>query len=426
MPALVKSVVDHVRREVFEPPADQFAVLNGMRGISAYLVICFHVALFSGNFPINDPKAALNWFHRSINGFWVGLDVFFVLSGFLIGRILMTSLKQTGSVEFWSFFTRRSMRIFPAFYLVLTLAVFWYLRYQVGQYEFFLMGGNWQRLRNSSWQNYTYTMNYLFSAGDPNPMSWGWSLCVEEHFYLVLPLLLTVMFRTRRRGLRPAWLWVCMLVPFVVRAIEYARTPDIVLLDGFYYRSHNRIDEVWYGVLVAYYYVYHYDAFARLARRLGSWIWIAGAALIASVWVFGGLQERGVFAVIFQFNLMALGAALVMVNGLFLDNRVTRFFAHRTWYPIARVSYGIYLLHGYVLFAVLKLFGFRNATAFGTWQFFALFVAVMAGSTLLAAVMFVSFESPLIELGRRWGRRFRKPRLAPAPERAAVAVGETG
>jgi peptidoglycan/LPS O-acetylase OafA/YrhL len=67
------------------------------------------------------------------------------------------------------------------------------------------------------------------------------------------------------------------------------------------------------------------------------------------------------------------------------------------------VSYGIHLTHGYVLFAVLRALGIRDAITFGTWQFFAFFVAVMVATTLLVTVMFVCLESPLIELGRRWG-----------------------
>ncbi|HMJ12121.1 MAG TPA: acyltransferase, partial [Polyangiaceae bacterium] len=278
-------LVDRFRREVLTPPAEDFHVLNGLRGLSAYFVVCFHVAMFSGNFPIRASTAELNWFHRSINGFWVGLDVFYVLSGFLIGRILMLSLKNTGTVEFWSFFTRRSMRIFPAYYFILTLAIFWYLRYELQDFGFFMMGGSWNELVKNSWQNYTYTLNYFFGAGEANPMPWAWSLCVEEHFYLLLPLCLVFVFQAQKRGVRPAWLWALMLIPFGLRALQYKLNPSIVLLEGFYYRSHNRFDEIWYGVLVAYYYVHHHDAFERLVQKVGNFTWIAGVALIGSIWI---------------------------------------------------------------------------------------------------------------------------------------------
>jgi len=119
---------------------------------------------------------------------------------------------------------------------------------------------------------------------------------------------------------------------------------------------------------------------------------------------------------------MALGAALLMVNGLFLKNGFARFFAHPFWYPMARVSYGIYLTHTYVMFSVLKVVGYSDAVTFGTWQFFALFVAVMFCTTLVATVLFLFFEAPMIELGRKWSRRFKQPKLETAGERAALAA----
>lgn len=424
MTSVLRRLGRRIKDDLFVAPNDQFAALNGMRGLSAYLVACFHVAIYSGHFPLmQSQKTDLNWFHWSINGFWVGLDVFFVLSGFLIGRILMNSQKRTGTVEFWSFFTRRSMRIFPAYYLVLTLAIFWYMRSDVGLTFWFTAGHPWTDLLRNSWQNYTYTLNYFFRAGEPNAMSWAWSLCVEEHFYLLLPLVLVMIHRFDHRGVRAGLLWGWMLLPVLIRLVQYLLNPDIVLLEGFYYRSHNRFDEVIYGVLVAYYYVHHHDAFERLVKRLGSWTWVIGLLLVGAVWGFGGLQNRGFFAVVVQFNLMALGAAFLMVNGIFLDNRATRFFAHWSWYPISRVSYGIFLTHTYVLFIIMKQGGLRNAGDLGSFDFFMLFLSVMLGTTLVSMVMFVAIEQPLIELGARVSRRFRQPLLSPPVAGAVSGAG---
>ena len=110
---LYRRLRSYVRRVIFVPPTGQFQALNGMRGFSAFLVVCFHCGIFSGNFPlVTDGKAELNWFHMSINGFWVGLDVFFVLSGFLIGRILMSSTRAGGSTG-WTTPRDASCRSYP-------------------------------------------------------------------------------------------------------------------------------------------------------------------------------------------------------------------------------------------------------------------------------------------------------------------------
>ena len=114
-----------MRESLFAPPRDQFAALNGLRGFGAWLVVLMHVAVFTGVLPLlTKSKADLDVFRHAINGFWVGLDLFFVLAGFLIGRILIGNLVKRGELGFRSYFIRRWFRIFPPYYLVLTLALF--------------------------------------------------------------------------------------------------------------------------------------------------------------------------------------------------------------------------------------------------------------------------------------------------------------
>lgn len=72
---------------------------------------------------------------------------------------------------------------------------------------------------------------------------------------------------------------------------------------------------------------------------------MAGSSLAALVWVVGGLQRSGAFVVAFQFFAMAVATGLVMLDLLFVENRLTRFFASARWYPLARISYGVYLVH---------------------------------------------------------------------------------
>src|SRR5262249_56225241 len=134
---------------------------------------------------------------------WFGLDVFFVLSGFLIGRILFRQL-QRGGLSFRAFYVRRFFRVFPVYYLVLTVSVFGFSRIQ--EWGVLYGGVPWQESLARSWANYLYVSNYVYGMQYPNPLSWGWSLCVEEHFYLATPLMLPLLFRLAT-GNRP-WLFL--------------------------------------------------------------------------------------------------------------------------------------------------------------------------------------------------------------------------
>ncbi len=399
-----------VRRELWEPPADQFPGLNGLRALATYLVILYHVGIFGGQFPLFAAATPeLSATHRLVNGFWIGINIFFVLSGFLIGRILMKSYQRSGSLEFRTFFVRRSFRIFPAYYLVLTFGLFVFARLPAPIPWYLLGGAEWSEAFANGWQNYSYTVNYFFSAGDANVMSWAWSLCVEEQFYLALPLILLFVFRFEGKGVRPAILFVGVLIPPIMRTLHYLADPNLALLDGVYYRTHNRADELFYGVLVAYYYVFHHDAFKARVERWGSLTWVIGLLCILVVWTFGGIQVRGAFAVIAQFTIMAVGSALLITNCLFLENGFTRFMAHRSWFPAARVSYGTYLIHPYVLFVLLSLMGTPSNDGFGGLWIAGLLVSVIVVSNLISACMYMLYESHMIEFGRKLGRRWAQP-----------------
>jgi len=396
-----------VRSELWDAPADQFAGLNGLRAIACTLVAVYHVGIFSGQFPLfSEITPDLSMTQRVVNGSWVGVDIFFVLSGFLIGRILMRSHVRTGTLEFRNFFLRRTFRVFPAYYLVLTFGLFVFARLPNPIPWHILAGHDWHEVLANSWQNYTYTLNYFFSAGDANPMSWAWSLCVEEQFYLALPPILLFVFRFRSSRTRAAILALGVLIPPILRMLHYLADPDLALLDGVYYRTHNRADAMFYGVLIAYAYVFHREGFEAAVARAGNLTWIVGVLCIVAAWTFGGIQVRGFFAVVVQFSLVAIGAALLITNCLLTQNAFTRSMSRAFWYPFARVSYGTFLIHPFVLFWLLAETGISGNPDAGALAFMGLLLAVLAISNVIAAAMYMLYESPLIERGRALGRRF--------------------
>ncbi len=404
----------HVRASLFAPPRAQFAALNGLRGFGAWLVVLMHVAVFTGVLPLlTKSKSELSPFLVAINGFWVGMDFFFVLSGFLIGRILISNLVKRGELGFRNYFIRRWFRIIPPFFLVLTLALFWYTRAEVGAMTYFMRGLDWEAVRATAWANYAFVANYVIPVDRPNVMGWAWSLCIEEQFYLVFPLLLLLCFRARSERARAALLFVGIVVPLAGRWLQYALDPGIVLMQGFYYHTHNRIDEIFVGVLVAYGFVVWNDGLRRCCERLSHGVWMIGVGLILSVWIFGGLQVRGFFAVVLQFQLVALGAGFLILNGLYLDNAVTRFFSRPSWFPFARISYGTYLLHPFVLFWLIGSYSaFADPKAMSWVAFLGFFVVVMLVTQVFAAISFLIVEQPMLNVAERLTRRERRDQPA--------------
>jgi peptidoglycan/LPS O-acetylase OafA/YrhL len=391
---------------LWQRPQRYDAPLDGIRALATVAVVLFHSAVFSKVAPLASlPPEGISPVQQWLSCLWTGVDVFFVLSGFLVGRILLEAARTQGRVPFRSFWIRRAFRIFPAYYAILLVDLL-VIAPRGGRSMQFLMGGGWETLRDGSWANFLYLSNYFFPGSAPNVMSWGWSLCIEEHFYLLLPFILVPIVRMSSGARRVVIMVAVMMVPVAFRAVQYLRDPTLVFTDGFYYYSHNRFDELWLGVVVAELHVSHADAMKRIAGRAGNLLWIAGLGCFGAVWTFGGLHHTNAFTAIWQFTLAALGSALLIINGLYRADTATRFLAHRAWFPLARVSYGIYLIHPLLIFGLLDhRFATLGNLDFGWSGFAVLFVEVMAAATLWAAVLYTVLERPLLDLGARVARR---------------------
>nr|WP_274637633.1 acyltransferase family protein [Microbacterium bovistercoris] len=168
------------------PPRARFTGLDGLRAVAVVLVVVYH--LFPG------------WWLRS--GF-IGVDVFFVISGFLITSLLLRERERTGRIALVDFWRRRARRLLPALALLVTVTATWA----------WMIGGD--VLVRLGWQvagAITFSYNWVsvaggsdyFTAGTPELLRNLWSLAVEEQFYLVWPLLLLVLLFLPRRWARAA------------------------------------------------------------------------------------------------------------------------------------------------------------------------------------------------------------------------------
>jgi len=117
--------------------------------------------------------------------------------------------------------------------------------------------------------------------------------------------------------------------------------------------------------------------------------------------------------VIFQFFVIACGASLMVINGLFRDNRISRLLAHPVWRPLARLSYGVYLVHLFVVVWVITWWpaGHHGASAW-VMSLYAFIAVVLLASVSAAALLFFTIERPMLDLGARLSRQYlRDPRI---------------
>ena len=177
-------------------------VLDILRGCAVLLVIGRHQIPFpEGSHPLLKP-----FMDTWLRGGWVGVDLFFVLSGFFVSGLLFREQQRYGTLSFRRFFVRRGFKIYPSFYLLILVTVI--VAHALGQVV----------PRRRLWTELLYIQSYRFGLWDHT-----WSLAVEEHFYLLFPIFYLMLRRRipspRKQslvlagicgaGFAKTWSWVC-------------------------------------------------------------------------------------------------------------------------------------------------------------------------------------------------------------------------
>jgi peptidoglycan/LPS O-acetylase OafA/YrhL len=230
---------------------------------------------------------------------WAGVDLFFVLSGFLIGGLLFQEIKTYGSLDVRRFLVRRAFKIWPTYFVYLVVVFFW------GVYV--TQEGSAAQMARSLIPNVLHVQNYFGS-----PRIHTWSLAVEEHFYLVLPFLLAWLMSGRKLHLVPAVALSLLVVEPALRVVTLVLHPDYDALVARY-PTHLSIDGLFLGVALAHAYHYREDWWKRLAAIRG-WLFVVGLILVAPMAVIQ--LGDGWFVRTLGHSCLAVGFACILVATL--------------------------------------------------------------------------------------------------------------
>lgn len=355
--------------------------MDGVRGLAALLVVYTHLFL---RWVPPSPKPV--FWARTLSGMsWTGVDLFFILSGFLIGGILLRNREAAN--YFGVFYVRRAFRILPLYFAF--LAIFFGLRFgcAVGGHESFAQGGVpfWSYLLLV--QNFPMALTGAWGAG---PLGVTWSVALEEQFYLFLPLLIRLV---PLKALLAVFAGLAALGPVARVALPVAA--PTFLLPG-------SLEPFFAGVILAWFYLHRPTVFAAARwRRLAAALFVLGGGCMAWMAVrggFGPFRETGIT--------LFWGAFLWLVLA-WMGSGVT---APLRWKPlcwVGGVSYGVYLLHPLVAHLIfLGVFGAPPANSMGMGGFglTCLAMALIFAITGLSARF---FERPLMAIGHRYA--YRKP-----------------
>jgi peptidoglycan/LPS O-acetylase OafA/YrhL len=370
--------------------ADRLPTLDGVRGLAILLVVVNNLY----------PEKPSIWFDRLVesasNTGWIGVDLFFVLSGFLITGILLDTKGQAH--YFRNFYARRFLRIFPLYYglvLVIVLLANWTSIGTLDERSRFLERQGWF---------WTYTVNLLMSWKGAGAAKFGtgafWSLAVEEQFYLVWPLLVLLLSRRRLVAL-------CLAMILGALALRIGWRHADLTPDAMYMMTPARMDALAVGALLALSArnPAAIDAVARWSRPV---LGATGSVLVALMLWRQGLGGEDVAVQTAGYTIVALmfGGLMGWVLTADRGDRIARAFGTPALRSLGRYSYGLYVFHGPVI-VLLE----RNVplvrdlpTLFGSHVPSALAVLLVASSVSLglAVISWHGYEKWFLRLKHRF------------------------
>ncbi len=277
---------------------------------------------------------------------WAGVDLFFVLSGFLISGLLFSEYKKHGKIGLKRFFIRRGLKIYPAFYVFLILTA-------IISYEFLHEISPLNPYLHEIFFVQNYGLQFAPHAWAHGVWGHTWSLAVEEHFYIFLPLFLLtlVRFSSHREDPFGAVPWACLAIGtfcLAARTISVCvGTPNFKMA---YAATHERMDALFFGVLLGYLHHFRPHVLENLVQsnRNRLIIGLASAAFVSCAYLF---SREDKFLATCGYTLIYLGFGGILVLSLYAHGIVPALFAGVTksvgqgFAFVGMYSYSIYLWH---------------------------------------------------------------------------------
>lgn len=391
-------MTDHLNPPLSAAPA-KFYGLDHLRAFAISYVFMFH---YQGKI-FGHPE----WTTEAGRFGWTGVDLFFVLSGFLISSQLFAQLKHGKQIAYRDFFVKRFFRIIPAFAVVTAI-------------YFSFPGFHEKPALAPLWRFLTFTANFGLNKEDFGTFSHSWSLCVEEQFYLFLPLTL-IVFQYFNKLTKAYWLLIIFFTAgFFLRIYswnelylpELPRERNALYWSMYiYYPTYNRLDGLLAGVTVAILYEFFPKVWSRIAPYGNQFILLSLAVLGVAYYMC--YIRFNYYASIYGFPLVAFGYALMIIAAVspysILYRRKSKWTAQ-----LATLSYSIYLLHKGIIYLTQTSLGQWGIDRNSNLTLVCSFIFSIAAAWLLNRVV----ERPFMKLKNKF---LKEERLVAVPQPIPVA-----
>ena len=432
------SLIKRNTKVLFCRQHERLPALDGIRAIAIIVVVGVHLVFMQGSLSevsvstYDTDSYIEEIFSSRVGRIFArgefGVDLFFVLSGFLIGSILLKELYETQTLNLKRFYLRRFIRLLPVYFFVLLAGLAVYAIFLPTQIEGLTV---WTFMAN------VFYVNNFVSIADAY-MIWCWSLAIEEQFYTFCPLLLLLIFCCAK-STRTKIIWFVSIISLmvVVRAITIfyydlsipfpdldVSNPDTLLpWDTVYTMPHTRMNQLIIGVFCALIHMRFGDQIKRICHK---W-WFQSMELfalliigwLATDWIYSNC-ETYIFDLpewakltyyIGYHDLFSIATAIVIIGvlsgGGIVNRAVGGFLSMKFWYPIAQLSYSWYLVHMLVMQVTFPYTSTWFYDQFGLKTGFWLNgISVSLIGLFISYLLFVFIEKPSMDVRKtEWIKR---------------------
>lgn len=373
-----------------------FENLDALRFAAAFAVFVFHVSrdLFDF-FAKHEVFDKFEWIIKITDKGALGVNFFFVLSGFLITYLMFWELQAKGSFSYPRFLLRRTLRIWPLYFLIIGIG-FVLLPYLITDYEtthrasnYILFLANFDEIKYGAFDS----INFLTSP---------WSIAVEEQFYVVWGLLGLILLGTNRtkKQILKFFIYGLLVISIFIRLYNFEDSRVL------YYHTLSVMPDLLIGCLLAILWYENQALFAKL-KSIKFWqillIYLVGFTLI----LLKNLIFKDVLVVAERY-FIALFFAFIITDQVVNRRKIPILMLHNSALRLGKISYGLYMFHLLVMYLLNKFWlselNLDNATPLHFMLYAGVYVvASWSIVVLISKLSFAYFESPFLKLKEKFG-----------------------
>ena len=352
--------------------------IDSLRAIAVIAVIIYHI---DANY---------------LPGGFLGVDLFFVLSGYLISSLIIKEYKSTGTVNLYNFYVRRARRLLPAVYFMITVVLIIITLFNGVLLKKSYLDALFGYIYSSNWWYIFHKLDYFDSFGSQSPFKHLWSLAIEEQFYMFFPLIFLIFNRKSKSNngnskLNKNFIYVVLSL-ILVSLIAHILLFDINNINRIYFGTDTRAFSLLVGVVGAI--LYPMDRLSERTTKKDNMIYsiVSLVSILVLIGIMINTSEYNTWLYRGGFLLVAIIGLIIIISSGRQYTFMSKLFSFKPFVFIGKISYSLYLWHFPILVVTTPVSEIGNPNLFYVTLRIVLIFLVATGS-----YMFV--ETPIRKLG---------------------------